>query len=382
LIRATRTIRGLGVLAALPATVALAAPPATVLASAQAGYSVSVLVSSSTLSHVVGTTTAALTNPDDITAMDGRLFVAFQNGVGAQGEPSSTGNLDSTIVELTHAGRALHQWDVAGKIDGFIADPSNHRIITTVNEDGSSSLDTVGPEANRVVHYAYNKPLPHFGGTDGVAIYHGMILVSASAPGSTGGPSAPSRTYPAVYAVTLHPATGVASVYRVFGDESVAIVANTNSARHGRSVRLALTDPDSNAVVPSSSPRFAGSFVLNSQGDLEQVYVRNAGAWNQSLSVLQLSQSVDDTTWATRKDATLFATDSAHDTVDALHGDFWNGEAIAAVTPCNANSAPSTCPAPGYPENYLGSINLSTGQVSRLARFHGPELEPTGLTEG
>jgi hypothetical protein len=37
------------------------------------------------------------------------------------------------------------------------------------------------------------------------------------------------------------------------------------------------------------------------------------------------------------------------------------------VTPCNANSAPSNCPAPGYPANSLGTINLKTGALGKVA---------------
>jgi hypothetical protein len=37
------------------------------------------------------------------------------------------------------------------------------------------------------------------------------------------------------------------------------------------------------------------------------------------------------------------------------------------VTPCNANSAPSTCPAPGYAANSLGTIDLTSGKVGTVA---------------
>jgi hypothetical protein len=42
---------------------------------------------------------------------------------------------------------------------------------------------------------------------------------------------------------------------------------------------------------------------------------------------------------------------------------FTTGTAYTAVTPCNASSAPSTCPAPGYPANSLGTIDLTSGKV-------------------
>jgi hypothetical protein len=39
-----------------------------------------------------------LTQPDDITRIGGVLFTGFQNGVGPQGQASTDGNRDSTIV--------------------------------------------------------------------------------------------------------------------------------------------------------------------------------------------------------------------------------------------------------------------------------------------
>jgi len=51
---------------------------------------------------------------------------------------------------------------------------------------------------------------------------------------------------------------------------------------------------------------------------------------------------------------------------------------MTAVTPCDAASAPSTCPAPGFPPNYLGTINPFTGHVTKAA-LTGPNLQPKGL---
>jgi len=58
-------------------------------------------------------------------------------------------------------------------------------------------------------------------------------------------------------------------------------------------VPLALTDPDSNAVVPAASPRFGGDFMLDSQGDSQQVYVSGATSDDPQLSLLKLSQRVN-----------------------------------------------------------------------------------------
>jgi hypothetical protein len=129
--------------------------------------------------------TASLSQPDDITALGGKIYVGFQNGVGPQGEPAPSGNLDSTLVEFTPAGSVVKQWDVKGKIDGLGADPTTGQVIATVNEDSKSSLYTVS--VGTVTHYNYNRsPLPQLGGTDAISAYQGKILISASAPGTGG----------------------------------------------------------------------------------------------------------------------------------------------------------------------------------------------------
>ena len=103
--------------------------------------------------------TEALTGPDDLTSMATNLFVGFQNGVGSQGEPSTDGNTDSTVVEFGVGGQEIHQWDLKGKCDGLTADPATGVVIATVNEDGNSSLYTISPTspaATAIQHYTYN----------------------------------------------------------------------------------------------------------------------------------------------------------------------------------------------------------------------------------
>ena len=64
----------------------------------------------------------------------------------------------------------------------------------------------------------------------------------------------------------------------LFFDEDSATVANRDSAQFGQTVSLALTDPDSNEDVPFFAPRFAGDFMLTSQGDKQQIFVHDAGS--------------------------------------------------------------------------------------------------------
>jgi hypothetical protein len=290
-------------------------------------------------------------------ALGGNIYVGFQNGVGSQGEVAPSGNLDSTLVEITPTGSVVNKWDMTGKIDGMGVDSAAGQVLVTVNEDSKSSLYVVSN--GTVTHYTYTpSSLPQQGGTDAVAVDNGKILVSASAPGTSGKASASA---PAVFAVTLNAGANTASVAPFFADNATATGVNGSSA--GKKVTLALTDPDSNGIVPSGSPKFAGDFVLNSQGDEELIF---ADASGQNLQVLKISNSVDDIAWATSASGTLYTTDSGADTVDAITGTFTPGTAYTAVTPCNANSAPSTCPGPGYPANSLGAINLTTGAVSNV----------------
>jgi hypothetical protein len=302
--------------------------------------------------------TEHLIQPDDIVTLGGNLYVGFQNGVGSQGEPSGSSNLDSTLVEFTPAGSVVKQWDVTGKIDGMGADSATGQVILTVNEDSKSSLYTVS--GGTVTHYTYApSPLPHMGGTDAIAVYNGKILISASAPGTSG--KAPVSAA-AVYAVTLNAGAKTAAVAPFFADNATATGANAPNA--GAKVTLALTDPDSNGLVPSDSPGFAGDFMLNSQGDQELIF---SGASGQNLQVLKVSAPVDDIAWATSASGSLYTTDSSADTVDVITGSFKPGTVYTAVAPCNANSAPAICPAPPkYPANSLGTINLKTGTVGKV----------------
>ena len=350
------------------------APAASASTSAPKTLTAKQLVFGDTLKHSfvpagqTATKTEHLTQPDDIVSLGGNLNVGFQNGVGSQGEESGSGNLVSTRLEITPKGSVVKQWDMRGKIDGMGADAATGQVFASVNVDSKSSLYV--ESGGTVTHYAYTQsPLPHMGGTDAISVLNGKILISASAPGTSG--KAPKNAA-AVYVVTLNASAKTATVAPFFAINASATAVNGTSA--GKTVTLALTDPDSNLVVPSSSPSFAGDFVLNSQGDLQLIFSDASG---QNLQVLKTSQAVDDTAWATSASGTLYATDSSADAVDAVTGPFKPGTAYTAVAPCNANGAPVTCPAPPtWPVNSLGTINLKTGAVTTV--YHGP-LTPKGL---
>jgi hypothetical protein len=92
--------------------------------------------------------------------------------------------------------------------------------------------------------------------------------------------------------LTFDSRTRVATVHLLFYDEATAQVANVGTSE-GQAVQLALTDPDSNEVVPAGAPRFAGDFMLTSQGDEEQIFVQPGGGRpGRDLWVLRLTHSV------------------------------------------------------------------------------------------
>jgi hypothetical protein len=76
----------------------------------------------------------------------------------------------------------------------------------------------------------------------------------------------------AAFEVVLHPATGVAALAKTFADN-----ARARDALTGKKMKRALSDPDSNSVVPSSVRRFGGDFVLAAQADQQPVFAQNLG---------------------------------------------------------------------------------------------------------
>ncbi len=343
--------------------------------SSSTGFTSHVFASGVPITISTPTGTASINQPDDITALGGDIFVGFQNNVGPQGEPTpkgsqGTGNRESTIVEFSGAGSKIGTWNVLGHVDGVTADTANKQVIVTTNEDANPHLYVITPGNSQAVTY-HVPALPSNGGMDAVSFWHGMMLISASAPG-TSGKAPPQATYPAVYVTTLNSSTHTVSVHGLFSDEATA--SHANAGQTG-STKLALVDPDSNFVVPSYASRYAGQFMLTSQGDYEDVFVADPSA--KQLSVLKLSQSVDDSQWASGSSGALYVTDGSADLIYKIAGPFQKGQEIVGVTPCDAGNAPASCPGPGFPNNYLGQVNQSTGAVTKFALT--TPISPAGL---
>jgi hypothetical protein len=333
---------------------------------ASGGYTSQVFATGVTIQHPTSKGKASVFQPDDITKLGSDIFVAFQNGVGPEGETMS-GVDSSTIVEFSSSGSKVRQWEVIGHADGLTADPAKGQVIVTANEDANPHLFTINPASSKAVSYTV-PALPSHGGLDAISIWHGMVLISASAPG-TSGKAPPQASYPAVYVATLNSSTHKASVRGLFGDEASATQANAGKTG---TTHLALTDPDSNEVVPSYAKHFGGQFMLTSQGDGEQIFVPNASA--KTLSVLKLSQAgSDDTAWPSGRSGTLYVTDNSTDLIWKVTGPFTRGEELVAASPCDANSASQSCLA----KPYLASVNMATGAMTKLPLTS--QIQPKGL---
>lgn len=250
-------------------------------------------------------------------------------------------------------------WSLKGKIDGIAGDARLHAVIASVNEDGNTSLDTIKPgKANAVRHYRYS-PSPDAagkgvlqtgGGTDAIVIDGANILTTASAPTRSG------RT--AAFRVTLNARTGVAKLHPTFADNAAA-----TDGVSGKPVKLSLTDPDSNAVVPMSAARFGGDFVLDGQADQQLAFASGIGSGPVSLTRLSLTYGsanqpagVDDVRWAQRAGQTLYVVDSAANKIYAVKGPFTAGEAVASMDTVGTSALTTQ----------VATLNAGSGQLTPL----------------
>ncbi len=297
--------------------------------------------------------TNSTTNPDDITNLNGDIFLAYQNGVGAKGEPTSSGVGNSTIVEYGPNGSTIASWSITGKCDGMTADAANNRILATVNEDGNSSMYIITPGSAQPQHLTFSPdpataqdgPLATGGGTDSIAIQNGNIYITASAPSAD---KNGNYTHAALFQGTIQGNT-VSLTPVMMGNDKATDVAS------GNPVTLNLSDPDSSTIVPSSSSKYSGDMLLDSQGDSELIFVQNPGTSSQALTRLSIGTQVDDTTFATSASGTLYVTDGGSNKVYAITGNFTPGTAIVA------------CPSDSGVAGFVGTLDLSSGTITPLA---------------
>ena len=252
---------------------------------------------------------ASASNCDDLAFLEGHLFMGCQNKTLSVG-----GGGKSTLIEYTTGGAVINTWSITDKIDGMAADPLNHRVIVSLNEDANTHLATITPSAasgRQVTYYTYSPDprgastptaLRSGGGTDQVSVDSaGHVLITASHAGT--------KTGTAVFKVVLTApssptGTGTATLSPTFLDDATAANGNTGSG----TVNLALGDVDSGAIVPQSSPRYGGSYVITDQTALELVFASNIFN-GTGLTVLKTQFGLDDLLWATSNGGTLYVVD-------------------------------------------------------------------------
>jgi hypothetical protein len=303
------------------------------------------------------------TGPDDLTrlaveGLDGGqplIWTAFQNGIGPDGAPAGA---QSTVAGFDPStGALVTTIAVTGKVDGLTADPERGELIATVNEDRNSAFNLIDPATATVTTYAYS-PDPATGttpngGTDSIAVRDGRIFVTHSNPDDF--------TQATEYEVTLVNSTHTAKLRSVFFDDSVA-----TDAVSGQPTTLALTDPDTNYVMPDASPRFAGQLATVSQGDGQIIFGSKIG----KLQVLNLSDPpglntppiVDGLAVATSGAGTLYVVDAKAGVIEALDTSGWPAGTVFVTEPSDN----------GHP--LFGTLDLSTGVITALGNtFQSPK---------
>jgi hypothetical protein len=313
---------------------------------------------------------AGQSKPDDVTRLDGRIYVSFQNNAGKDGSPARS---MSTIVAFNRHGKEVATWSVLGRADGLTADPFTHTVYASVNEDNNSSLFVIDPGDPTPAHYTYS-PNPSEigagenmsnGGTDSITIgSNGTLYVAHSNPDPGVGNTA------ALYTISLSGTT--ATLTRVFGVQDPATVVGTGAA-----TTLNLTDPDSNRFIPKSAPVLPDTLIQDSQADSQLVFVNKPGTTKQSLSVLNLKNAAGDPTVTPQLDdiaevtgpGTLYVVDQANGTISTI-----DTSGITAGTLFVSQPAPAAGDLANTPD--LGVVDPTTGVVTHLGTGLG---SPKGL---
>jgi hypothetical protein len=315
----------------------------------------------------VGTPPPGAKGPDDITSLalkgvdNGNpvVWTAFQNGINPDGTPGAPGGpVQSTVAGYdAQTGAIVESIPVTGKVDGLTADRAHGQLIATVNEDANSAVNIVDPASATVTTYTYS-PSPEGngnGGTDSIAILHGHIYVAHSNPSDT--------TQATDYEVDLDTHTHTAQLSPAFFDNSTA-----TDAVSGRSVQLALTDPDTNLAIPEASPRFGGTLATISQADGEIVFADVHGG-SPELTALNVTDNVagnvppiDGLAVATAESGTLYVVDASGAPIQALDTTGWPTGTVF-VTEASDNGNP-----------LLGTLDLTTGKITPLGNtFSSPK---------
>ena len=107
--------------------------------------------------------------------------------------------------------------------------------------------------------------------------------------------------------------------------------------------------------------------MLTVQGDEQPIFVRDLRTVTKTLQVLRVAHRLDDTAFATGSTQTLWVTDPAHTSIDAVTGPFTSGEAVSKVcssvprAPCPRRRSRSAT----NNNTVTAGVNFSTEEAAR-----------------
>jgi hypothetical protein len=236
--------------------------------------------------------------PDSIVQWRDHILVGYQNHVAKDG----TDHGSSTIVQYSLGGKVERTFSVPGHNDGLRI-VGEDDLWSLQNEDANPNLVVINLESGQQKNYTFAPPI-HEGGYDDIRVLDGKVLMTASNPTLNG---AMFNTFPALVIATLHGSmVDVESILK--GD------ANAKDIPTGAGVTLNLTDPDSLTIDPR------GNVVLNSQGDMELIFIRHPFSDNPEVGLLGITldgvaTTVDDTAFASSPRGSLLFSDVGGDKV-------------------------------------------------------------------
>ena len=364
-LRQSSLVAALGVLAAGGVGAALSFGAST--PAAAAGFKLTKLA----------TLPAGVTNCNDLTSLAnadytesripvGDLFVGCANGVlsNGRGGPPNRKADTSTMVEYTTAGTYVKQWSVANQIAGMAGEPLHRRVLISLDSAANSALVFIDPNIGEV-QYAYSpdpqsasaaKSLHTGGGTQSIVVdSHDDIFVTASHPTRLGATAS--------FKVVLSPPSGpsgegAATLSPTFSDDATAANGNTGKGK----VKLALRQIDANAIVPSSSRRYGGDYVVDDEATRQLVFSSKVTA-GKGLTVLKTTLGLRDIRWATSNGGTFYLirrgtqTPLAKSSLYKITGPFVKGAAYATTS-----------------DGELVRVNLSNGKLTPILRGLGTSV--------
>jgi hypothetical protein len=325
----------------------------------------------------LATLPAGVTNCNDLTSLAnadytesripvGDLFVGCANGVlsNGRGGPPNRKADTSTMVEYTTAGKYVKQWSVANQIAGMAGEPLHRRVLISLDSAANSALVFIDPNIGEV-QYAYSpdpqsasaaKSLHTGGGTQSIVVdSNDDIFVTASHPTRLGATAS--------FKVVLSPPSGpsgegAATLSPTFSDDATAANGNTGKGK----VKLALRQIDANAIVPSSSRRYGGDYVVDDEATRQLVFSSQVTA-GKGLTVLKTTLGLNDIRWATSKGGAFYLirrgtqTPLAKSSLYKVTGPFVKGDAYATTS-----------------DGELVRVNLSNGNLTPVVRGLGTSV--------